>query len=81
MHQSKAGAQPPDEKVQLRFGRQPRLAEDLVQPLTLGLGLADDVYVLPFGRGIELLPYLGNVAAEAFDRLGLQPAGRFQRRD
>ena len=30
---------------------------------------------------VELLPHFGNIAAEAFDRLGLQPAGRFQRRD
>ena len=59
---------------------QPRLGEDVGQPLALGLGLADDEHLLPVAGGVQLVAHLGDVAAETLDRFDLQLAGRFQRR-
>ena len=46
----------------------------------LGLGLADDIDLLPGADRIELIAHFGDVAAEAFDRFDLQMARGFQRR-
>ena len=55
-------------------------AEDVSQPADLGLRLADDEHLLAGAGLVQFVADAVDVAAEALDRLDLQPAGRFQRR-
>ena len=50
------------------------------QPADFGLGLADHENLLVRAGFVQFLAHPVDVAAEALDRLDLQPAGGFQRR-
>ena len=53
-------------------------AENLAEPADLGLGLADDENLLARAGLVQFVAHPVDVAAEALDRLDLQPARRFE---
>ena len=59
--------QSPADKMQSPLLGEPRLAKYLAQPLDFGVGIADEIDLLPRRGRFQLAAHSGDVAAELFD--------------